>query len=131
GSQTRRCYDPCRLVGQDDATPVPALYLDIGTEDYDRMRAMNHRVRDALLARGHPVEYHERPGSHDWQSSSTTRCPRRWTSSNAVCRTLRKGAPLCMGASESRQPSLLVDRPAPGVVAATLNRPARRNALDE
>lgn len=36
-----------------------------------------------------------------------------------------------MDAAESRQPSLLVDRPAPGVVAATLNRPARRNALDE
>ncbi|MFD4529070.1 enoyl-CoA hydratase/isomerase family protein [Streptomyces sp. NPDC058470] len=36
-----------------------------------------------------------------------------------------------MDAAESRQPSLLVHRPAPGVVAATLNRPARRNALDE
>lgn len=67
GSETRRRYDPYRLIGQGDAAPAPALYLDIGTEDYDRMRAMNHRVRDALLERGHPVEYHERPGGHDWQ----------------------------------------------------------------
>ncbi|MFD4529071.1 alpha/beta hydrolase [Streptomyces sp. NPDC058470] len=67
GSETRRRYDPYRLIGQVDPTTAPALYLDIGTEDYDRMRAMNRRVRDALLARGHPVEYHERPGGHDWQ----------------------------------------------------------------
>ncbi|MEW1583179.1 enoyl-CoA hydratase-related protein [Streptomyces microflavus] len=36
-----------------------------------------------------------------------------------------------MNRSEPAEPSLLVSRPAPGVVAATLNRPARRNALDE
>lgn len=66
GSETRHRYDPYRLIGQGATTPAPALYLDIGTEDYDRMRAMNHRVRDALLARGHQVEYHERPGGHDW-----------------------------------------------------------------
>ncbi|MEK9518785.1 esterase family protein [Streptomyces venezuelae] len=67
GSETRRRYDPYRLIGQDSGTPPPALYLDIGTEDHDRMRAMNRRVRDALRERGHEVTYHERPGGHDWR----------------------------------------------------------------
>lgn len=67
GSETRRRYDPYRLIGKDGHIPPPALYLDVGTEDHDRMRAMNRRVRDALRERGHEVTYHERPGGHDWR----------------------------------------------------------------
>ncbi|WP_240138472.1 alpha/beta hydrolase [Streptomyces sp. MUM 178J] len=67
GSRTRRRYDPYRLIGLDGASPPPALYLDVGTEDHGRMLAMNRRVRDALYQRGHDLEYHERPGGHDWQ----------------------------------------------------------------
>ncbi|MEU8891467.1 alpha/beta hydrolase family protein [Streptomyces sp. NPDC048442] len=66
GSETRHRYDPYRLIGRTGAHPPPALHLDIGTADHDRMLAMNHRVRDALRERGHDVEYHERPGGHDW-----------------------------------------------------------------
>jgi len=66
GSATRRRYDPYRLIGADSPLPPPALHLDIGTGDHDRMIRMNRRVRDALHGRGWPVAYHEREGGHDW-----------------------------------------------------------------
>lgn len=65
GSATRDSYDPYRLIGR-YAGPPPAIYLDVGTEDYDRVIRMNRSVRTALLDRGWAVEYHERPGGHDW-----------------------------------------------------------------
>lgn len=64
GSATRRRYDPYRLIGREPA-PRPALYLDVGTGDYDRMIQVNRRVRDALRNGGWSPEYHERPGGHD------------------------------------------------------------------
>ncbi len=65
GSATRHEYDPYRLIGECPGPP-PALYLDVGTEDYERVVRMNRRVRTALRDRGWAVEYHERPGGHDW-----------------------------------------------------------------
>ncbi|HEU5471253.1 MAG TPA: alpha/beta hydrolase-fold protein [Actinophytocola sp.] len=65
GSATRRSYDPYRLI-REWTGPPPALYLDVGTGDYDRVVRMNRGVRTALRNRGWAVEYHERPGGHDW-----------------------------------------------------------------
>ena len=45
----------------------PAFHLDVGTQDHDRMVRMSRAVREALDRRGWPVEYHERPGGHDWE----------------------------------------------------------------
>lgn len=67
GSETRRSYDPYRLMAREDPLPPPALYLDVGTGDHDRMVRMNRSVRDALRERGWPPEYRELPGGHDWQ----------------------------------------------------------------
>jgi len=64
GSATRRAYDPYRLIR--DCTAPPAVYLDVGSGDYDRVIRMNRAVRTALENRGWAVEYHERPGGHDW-----------------------------------------------------------------
>ncbi|MGV9878662.1 alpha/beta hydrolase [Streptomyces sp. NPDC003006] len=75
GSATRRLYDPHRLAAEPDDVPRssrslpgprPALYLDVGTGDHDRVIGMNRRTRDTLRERGWRPEYHERRGGHDW-----------------------------------------------------------------
>ncbi|MFJ1749552.1 alpha/beta hydrolase [Streptomyces sp. NPDC088116] len=66
GSATRRRYDPYRLVGLPGQGPGPALYLDVGTGDHDRVIRMNRRMRDALRAHHWSPEYRERQGGHDW-----------------------------------------------------------------
>lgn len=67
GSATRRTYDPYRLITRGDPLLPPALYLDVGTGDHERMVRMNRSVRAALEERGWPVVYRERPGGHDWE----------------------------------------------------------------
>ncbi|WP_225829138.1 alpha/beta hydrolase [Streptomyces naphthomycinicus] len=67
GSATRRRYDPYLLIDAASPGPFPAVHLDVGTEDHDRMVRMSRSVREALDRRGWPVEYHERRGGHDWE----------------------------------------------------------------
>jgi S-formylglutathione hydrolase FrmB len=43
---------------------VPALFVDVGTED--GLLGQNRAFRDALGALGVPVAYAERPGGHTW-----------------------------------------------------------------
>lgn len=66
GSATRLRYTPYRLIALPERGPRPALYLDVGTQDHDRVIGMNRRVRDALRARDWSPEYRERQGGHDW-----------------------------------------------------------------
>jgi putative tributyrin esterase len=65
-SPTRRRYNPYRLLSESRPTGTPGLYLEVGTDDFDRMIAMNRDMCDALVRHGLPVEYRERPGGHDW-----------------------------------------------------------------
>ena len=67
GSATRRRYDPYQLIEAPSTALPPAFHLDDGTQDHDRMVRMSRAVREALDRRGWPVEYHERPGGHDWE----------------------------------------------------------------
>ncbi|MFE7812247.1 alpha/beta hydrolase [Streptomyces sp. NPDC057433] len=66
GSTVRRTYDPYRLLADKDPEAPLRFYLDVGSDDYERMIEMNRNIRDALTAQGVSHEYHERPGGHDW-----------------------------------------------------------------
>ncbi|WP_231627074.1 alpha/beta hydrolase [Streptomyces apocyni] len=65
GSVVRRRYDPHALLAALPAGPRPVVYVDVGTEDYPRITAMNRRMAGALRRAGVVTEYHERPGAHD------------------------------------------------------------------
>jgi S-formylglutathione hydrolase FrmB len=58
--------DPATLVARRRAAgaPLPAIFADCGTEDV--FLAQNRAFRDALTARGVPIEYREWPGTHGW-----------------------------------------------------------------
>lgn len=65
GSLVRRRYDLYSLVAGLPAGPRPAVYADVGTQDYPRIIEMNHRMVQALRRVGIATEFHERPGAHD------------------------------------------------------------------
>jgi putative tributyrin esterase len=65
GSLVRRQYDLYSLVAELPAGPRPAVYADVGTEDYPRIIGMNRRMVQALRRVGIATEFHERPGAHD------------------------------------------------------------------
>lgn len=65
GSPVRLRYDLHSLVADMPAGPRPAVYADVGTEDYPRIIEMNHRMMEALQRAGIHTEFHERPGAHD------------------------------------------------------------------
>jgi len=58
--------DPARLLQRLRAagTPLPALYVDVGTEDY--LLPMNRSFRDEMARLQVPIAYAEYPGRHDW-----------------------------------------------------------------
>ncbi len=59
--------DPGRLaerVRRTQASLMPALYADVGTED--QLADENRAFRDRLATLGIPLAYHEWPGAHDW-----------------------------------------------------------------
>jgi putative tributyrin esterase len=66
GSETRRKYDPYRLLRNRDPEYPIGVHLDVGLDDYPRMISMNRRMRDALSAASATQQYRERPGGHDW-----------------------------------------------------------------
>jgi putative tributyrin esterase len=66
-SLTRQCYNPYTILEAWDRKQPLAIYLDIGTEDYDRMLQMNRRFHECLVSKRILHEYHEIPGRHDWQ----------------------------------------------------------------
>ncbi len=66
GSETRWRYDPYRLLRLSGPRSRPALYLDVGAQDYERMVGMNRNFHHALAEAGTDHEYFEYPGSHDW-----------------------------------------------------------------
>jgi S-formylglutathione hydrolase FrmB len=53
-----------RSLWQRDRRRMPALFLDIGTED--GLLEQNRAFRHELITLGVPHEYHEWPGEHDW-----------------------------------------------------------------
>jgi S-formylglutathione hydrolase FrmB len=67
GSEIRQAYDPYRLLADRDPAAPLRVYLDVGLDDYERMVAMNRRMRDALAVSGVRHEYRERAGGHDWR----------------------------------------------------------------
>ncbi len=58
--------DPARLLQRlrDAGTPLPALYVDVGTEDY--LLPMNRSFRETMAQMQVPLAYAEYPGRHDW-----------------------------------------------------------------
>lgn len=66
GSEVRRDYDTGRLIDRAANGPVPALALEVGTEDYPRVVEMNRRVHHQLDAAGIAHAYAEHPGDHGW-----------------------------------------------------------------
>ena len=65
GSPVRRRYDLYSLVAEQPTGPRPAVYADVGTEDYPRIIEMNRRMVEALRRAGIHTEFKERPGAHD------------------------------------------------------------------
>jgi S-formylglutathione hydrolase FrmB len=58
--------DPATIAARLKAsgTPLPQLFVDSGTEDV--YTPQSRAFRDAMRARGIPLEYHEWPGAHTW-----------------------------------------------------------------
>ena len=58
--------DPLHLLDRARARrdPLPALFADCGTEDF--LVVENRAFREAVAARGVPIDYHEWPGAHTW-----------------------------------------------------------------
>lgn len=59
--------DPSRLAEKllaRDRARFPALYVDVGRDDY--LLSQSRRFRDAVRALGAPIEYHEWEGAHTW-----------------------------------------------------------------
>ena len=58
--------DPSRLLARllSQHAPMPALYVDIGTDD--ALLTMNRSFRDAITALQVPLTYRESSGRHDW-----------------------------------------------------------------
>jgi putative tributyrin esterase len=65
GSLVRQRYDLYSLVAGLPAGPRPAVYADVGTQDYPRIIGMNRRMVRSLRRAGIGTEFHERPGGHD------------------------------------------------------------------
>jgi putative tributyrin esterase len=58
--------DPARLIAQlqQRGGPIPALFADVGVDDY--LLLQSRSFRDAMRALGVPLVYAEWPGRHDW-----------------------------------------------------------------
>ncbi len=58
--------DPSRLIvrARSRGDTLPALFVDVGTEDY--LLAMSRSFRDNMAALGVPLRYAEWSGRHDW-----------------------------------------------------------------
>lgn len=57
-----------KLAALSKLTPeikMPKLYQECGTEDF--LYESNIKFRDNALSNGLPLEYHERPGTHNWE----------------------------------------------------------------
>lgn len=66
GSMVRQKYDPYIMVKKWKEKFDISLYLDLGTEDYQRMLQMNRNFHQALLEKGIKHKYFEGTGGHDW-----------------------------------------------------------------
>lgn len=58
--------DPTRLIARlvTQRVPLPALFVDVGTDD--ALLTMNRSFRDNMTALQVPLTYHEWSGRHDW-----------------------------------------------------------------
>ena len=58
--------DPTKLIerARRSGDTIPALFVDVGTEDY--LLAMSRSFRDNMAALGVPLRYAEWSGRHDW-----------------------------------------------------------------
>lgn len=58
--------DPTRLLQRlrTTGTPLPTMYVDVGTDDY--LLPMNRSFRDEMARLQMPLTYAEFPGRHDW-----------------------------------------------------------------
>ncbi len=68
GSRTREEYDPVGVVERFAARhqPAPRLYLDVGTDDYERMVDMVRDFHGILTGFGVRHDYRELRGGHTW-----------------------------------------------------------------
>lgn len=48
----------------DAATPIPRIYMAVGTEDH--LLTPNRKFHEFLASQGIEVSYHEGPGAHEW-----------------------------------------------------------------
>ncbi|HEU4884739.1 MAG TPA: AMP-binding protein [Longimicrobium sp.] len=68
GSQVRRDYDPVGIVERFTRMqePAPRLYLDVGTDDYERVVETVRDFHGILAGFGVSHDYREVPGGHTW-----------------------------------------------------------------
>lgn len=68
GSRVRRDYDPVEVVERFThmREPAPRLYLDVGTDDYERVVETVRDFHGILTGCGVPHDYRELPGGHTW-----------------------------------------------------------------
>ena len=65
GSAVRRRYDLHAMIDARPAGPGPAVYFDVGSEDYPRILRMNRAMARKLRESRLEAEFHERRGAHD------------------------------------------------------------------
>ncbi|HEX6371216.1 MAG TPA: alpha/beta hydrolase-fold protein, partial [Longimicrobium sp.] len=68
GSRVRRDYDPVGVVERFThlREPAPRLYLDVGTDDYERVVETVRDFHGILTGFGVQHDYRELPGGHTW-----------------------------------------------------------------
>ncbi len=66
-SSTCREYDLFKIIKKVETNNLPAIYIDIGLEDYVRVVKTNREFHSALNILGIEPDYHEWHGKHDWK----------------------------------------------------------------